>query len=138
MKSKQVTRVTPKKKTSRKPQALPDWPERFLALLRDWPNVTTAARLAGVSRCEVYRTRQEDAEFAQRFKEARVIGFDAVEDAGIELSRSNPTMMIFMLKNNKPGVYADRVEENHSGEITITVNYADTAPLAPGAADDQT
>ncbi len=104
---KRSTRVTPKKK-ARKPQALSGWEDRFIDALRDWPNVTQAAKKIGVSRWEVYRTKDQNADFAMRFDEARRVGIEAVEDAGINLALTNPTMMIFMLKNLKPEVYSDK------------------------------
>lgn len=107
---KRPTRVTPKKKakTPRKPQVLAGWQDAFIETLRDWPNVSQAAKKIGVSRWEVYRTLKEDAGFRQRFDEARRIGIEAIEDEAIDQTRSNPTLMIFMLKNLKPEVYADR------------------------------
>lgn len=104
------TRVTPKKKriNRRKPQALSGWEDRFIDALRDWPNVTSAAKKVGVSRNEVYRTRKEKNDFAQRFDEARRLGIEALEDVAFNIAKRNPTMMIFMLKNLKPELYSDR------------------------------
>lgn len=96
------------KKGKRKPKVLPGWEDRFLDALREWPNVTQAARKTGVARSEVYSTCKDNADFAMRFDEARRVGIEAVEDAGINLALTNPTMMIFMLKNLKPEVYSDK------------------------------
>lgn len=102
------TRVTGKKKALRKPEVTAGWEARFIAALREWPNVTRAAAQIGVSRWEVYRTRQQNKEFALMFEEARRLGIEALEDTAIDQTRTNPTLMIFMLKNLKPEVYSDR------------------------------
>lgn len=107
MKAKVKTIKTPKKR-ERKPKVLPGWEDRFLDALREWPNVTRAAYKIGVARSEVYSTCKENPDFAMRFNEARRIGIDALEDSGFDLARSNPTMMIFMLKNLKPEIYSDK------------------------------
>lgn len=105
---KAVKTIKTPKKRERKPKILPGWEDRFIDALRDWPNVTRAARKIGVSRAEVYQTCKENADFARRFDEARRLGIDALEDSGFDLARVNPTMMIFMLKNLKPHIYADK------------------------------
>lgn len=90
-----------------KPLVGPGWQDIFIRELTKWPNVSAACRKAKVSKTEVYREREQDPVFAQRWAEARILGIDAMEDAAIDLSKISPAMMMFMLKNLKREVYSD-------------------------------
>jgi hypothetical protein len=106
-----VTEITPEKKA------------KFLNALREWPNVSKAAKKAGMSRMSVYRIVKIDPEFEKQFKEAREMGIDALEDDTLESSNRSDTLRIFLLKGNRPEKYADRKHIDVEGKVTINFSY---------------
>ena len=102
-------------------------------------NITKAAAKAEVSRMELYRIRKEEPEFAAAWEEALQIGAEALEDAareramgtdrpvffnGVEVGKTkdySDTLMIFLLKGAKPDTYKDRVLQEQSGAVEITI-----------------
>lgn len=93
-----MTPVTPKK------ERRPSWRERFLAELSAMPNVSAAARRAGVARMTAYRLRAKDPAFAAEWAEALTVGVGAAEDEAWRrgMRRKNPsdTLLIFMLRRH--------------------------------------
>jgi hypothetical protein len=103
--------------------------ERFLATLREIPNVTAAARAADMARSGAYALRERDAEFKQAWDDAVEEGVDmlereaqrrafegtkkpviyqgAITDSYLEFS---DTLAIFLLKAHRPEKYRDRAE----------------------------
>ena len=56
-----------------------EWMGPFIRSLRTMPNVTSAARVAGVSRALVYEVREQDADFRAAWDDALEQSYDALE-----------------------------------------------------------
>jgi hypothetical protein len=91
--------------------------------------VSAAANLIALSRTAIYKTRENDAEFASQWDEAIEEGVEQLEDEarrralhdiaepvfykGEEcgsVRRYSDTLLIFLLKAHKPAKYKDRAE----------------------------
>ena len=113
-----------------------EWKPAFLAYLRKMPNVTKAAKAAGVERKWTYKEREYDAQFAADWDDAIREAIDEIEALAIQNARAGDarwqTMMIFMLKSWKPDRYKETVQTELTGpgggSLTINVVYADTGP----------
>jgi len=91
----------------------------FIEALRLSPNVSAAARAAGVSRAVVYHWRAESKEFRGAWQAVLDEGLDTLEAR--VMARANDddypgamTAAIFMLKSHRPRVYSERFR--HMGE----------------------
>lgn len=121
-------------KTARTPEKL----EIFLQHLERNANVTESARLAKISRTEVYEARNADEAFAARWLAAWSKGIDGLEDeasrrgvTGVRkpvyqggklvgyVQEYSDTLLIFMLKARRPDVFKDRSATEHSGTLTL-------------------
>lgn len=58
----------------------PGWKDRFLAQLAKTPNVSKAARAAGISRSEAYKRKNRDPEFAQAWDDLEEESLDDLEE----------------------------------------------------------
>jgi hypothetical protein len=139
------------------PETEPDlrpWPEKFLSALEETGNVSAAARSAGIHRDTAYALRASDAGFASAWSAALEIAVESLElearrralDGCIEpvfyqggqcgwIRRYSDTLMVFLLKAHRPEKYRENVHAEHSGEITVRVEYDDpTPPAASGPA----
>lgn len=120
---KKSTKPTPKKRR--------DWRTPFLAALRQAPNVSGAAKAAGIDRTIAYDTYRADPAFAAAWDDAIEQSVDrAVKELyrraidGVEkpvtvagerevIREYSDTLLIFLLKSHRREVYGDKVE--HSG-----------------------
>jgi hypothetical protein len=110
----------PRKKGSKNKAPTGDWKQIFLKALQSYPVVRVACEQAGVSRAEVYRQRTLDPEFAQAWENAKDDGIDILEAKMHERARDKDTLAaIFLLKHLRPSVYADNVQLNVSGSLSI-------------------
>jgi hypothetical protein len=110
------------------------WTEIFLAELAKSPNVTGAARAAGIDRTTAYARAKVDPEFAAAWEDAQEQSTDAlVGEAyrrahqgtekpvfyeGAECGRIreySDTLAIFLLKTHRPHVYGDRLRQEITG-----------------------
>jgi hypothetical protein len=126
------------------------WHAAFLTALESSGNVTISARLAGVSRTAAYKARRGEPEFTAAWDVAMEIATDALEAEarrralegweepvyfnGSECGRIrkyDSTLLIFLLKANRPEKYRENQAVQHSGDLTVRVVYVD----APDAAD---
>lgn len=133
------------------------WMAPFLVALADVPNVSAACRTAGISRVQAYARKNADPEFAAAWEDALDQSVDDLVGAmyrrakngvrepvyhnGVRCGsklRYSDTLAIFLAKCHRPGVYGDRVAQEHSGELTVKVEYEDVdppfAPPPPGPA----
>lgn len=126
--------------------------ETFLRVLTESGNVSEAARQAGISRKHAYHLR-DDEEFAVAWDEAVDTGIDYLEAEarrraytgvaepvfyqGVEcgtVQKYSDTLMIFLLKANRPDKYKDRVSNEHTGkdggaiENKWTVEFLNASP----------
>lgn len=133
-----------------------EWVTDFLASLALTPNVSEACRQAGVTRKAAYDLRKADPEFAALWDDAldestdELVGEcyrrakqgteEPVYYLGKEIGRVkkySDTLAIFLLKAHRRGVYGDKVDQLHAGDVTIRVEYEDVpdpdgeAPEAP-------
>lgn len=90
------------------------WKKPFLAALRKYPNVRTAARMAGAWAAAVYKERGIDREFAKEMDDALAEGVGYVEKKSFDLARNtdpkNNNMRMFLLRAHMPEVYGDKSE----------------------------
>jgi hypothetical protein len=90
----------------------------FLEALRDKYTVRHAAALARVGRRTVYDWREQDAEFAAAWDEAREDAIEALESTMYDKALAGETLPgFFMLKGMRPDVYRDNVSIKHSGAV---------------------
>jgi hypothetical protein len=83
--------------------------KRFIETLAAQGTVSHAAQAAGVSRNTVYRSRQEDREFACLWDEAHENAVDAVESVLYQSAlRGNTLAIIFYLKAHR-AIYRDKL-----------------------------
>lgn len=114
-----------------------DWKDAFIRLLAASPNVTSAAKGAGVSRSLAYLHRGEDPAFAARWDDAIGQSLDRLEEAAFRRAEeTSDTLAIFLLKSHRPDVYRETVNQHQSGGLNIRVEYVDAdaddpAPQAP-------
>lgn len=104
-------------------------PEKEIALtnaLREKPSVRAACRRARISRVAYYAWINDDPEFKARMDAAKAQGLDALEDALSERGlQTDTTAAIFLLKSHRREIYGDRITNEHTGDMTIRVVYAD-------------
>jgi hypothetical protein len=124
-------------KSSRGRGKIETWKSVYLETARHCANVTISARVAGVSRETVRKTRNEDAEFAAAEKDAMDEGVDLVEASAFksavygdmetvyhqgipcgEVLKYSDAMRALLLKGRKPEVYRDKLE--HAGNVAHT------------------
>ncbi len=115
---------------------------RFLEVLRKSPNVTVAARVAGIATSTVAKHRKEDALFEERFQEALNEAIDMLEHqahirafSGVEEGvyykgglvdtqvKYSDALTMFLLKAHRPDKYRERsqVDSNVTGSTTLQV-----------------
>lgn len=98
--------------------------KKFLEDFAQSGNVTASAEAAGVLRNTVYSWRRDDPQFALDMDEA---GDEAVDRLEQEARRrgmdSSDTLLIFLLKANRPDKYRDKppvtIDSNAQGGVQI-------------------
>ena len=111
-----------------------EWKETFLRLLADSPNVTSAAKGAGVSRSLAYLHKGRDAEFSSRWDDAISESLDRLEESAFKRANStSDTLAILLLKSHRPDVYRETVNQHQSGGLNIRVEYVDSDVNDPTA-----
>lgn len=134
----------------------------FIESLRESPNVSEAARVAGVGRSTAYDYRASDPEFAQAWDHAIGASVDRLEVAAFkratdgwlsgrtfdkdghtvgETYKVSDSLVPLLLKAHKPDVYARPEKVEHSGSveggacnvvILLPDNGRDPVPAADG------
>ncbi len=103
-----MTEVTPKSRR--------DWRPSFLATFGSTGIVRVACHAAGISRTQAYRERQRNPRFATAWDQAQE---DAIEILEAEARRRamsmSDTLLIFLLKANRPAVYRDNARLELTG-----------------------
>ena len=107
----------------------------FLLALADVPNVSRAARLAGLSRPALYDERKRNPDFAEAWDDAidqaiarlEALAFQRAEDENRPAAASND-MLKFLLRNWDVPRYGDSRRKPHGGDITIRIITGDGAP----------
>jgi alpha-galactosidase/6-phospho-beta-glucosidase family protein len=151
-KTRTKAKATAKKKPPAKKPAAPrkcrrQWKAKWLEAFRELGMVSAACEEVKVGRQTVYDARK-DEDFAAAWDEIENETTDAMEREayrrGVEgvvepvvsagkhvtdVRKYSDTLLIFMLKARKPGVYRENVKVEHSGQIdaTHTVEIPDTS-----------
>lgn len=108
--------------------------KQFLELLRKTRNVSAACRKVGVSRITPYHARETDPEFAQAWDEVKEEHADILEAEAFRRAHDgtlkpvyqqgkkvgtvreySDTLLIFLLKGNRPEKYRDTLRQEVSG-----------------------
>lgn len=123
----------------------PRWAKAALAVYRVSGNVTLSAQKAGVDRRSISRYRLADPTFAEAWEEAREESADLLEiearrraldgwdepvfgsggpGCGTEqvgvVRKYDTTLLIFLLKGERPEKYRERVDQRISGSLDLT------------------
>jgi hypothetical protein len=132
----------------RSPQRLtPRARVKFIAVLSDTGNVTTAARAIGLCRETAYRIRKRNAGFAKEWDAALVEAVDGLEAeayrrgvSGVDepvfqggkqvgsTRRYSDMLLLSLLKAHAPDRYRERQSVEHSGPAGGAIQVAFTAP----------
>ncbi|SDH23427.1 helix-turn-helix domain-containing protein [Propionivibrio dicarboxylicus] len=119
-------------------------PERKVAfcaaLVASGGNVSRACEAVNISRQTAYDWRDEDPAFAKEWDRAKSLGLDTLEDEAVRrafegvdkpivhqgvitdtVKDYSDTLMIFLLKGGKPEKYRERVDQNITGGMSLTV-----------------
>lgn len=112
----------------------PELGEKILGLMNEGLSLAAAAAECDVHRQRVYEWEARHPEFAdtvklarskrQAFLERRLLG--ATEGPVV-------TSSIFALKNAGQGDWRDKVETEHSGEVTQKISRIELVPVSPEA-----
>ena len=95
-----------------------------MAALRESANVRAACVAAGVVRSTAYKWREEDADFAAEWDAALEDACDLLESTAWQRAHeSSDTLLIFLLKAHRPEKYRETVKQEHSGSVTLPVEY---------------
>jgi len=104
------------------PEKEREWYGVFLSTLRNTANVRAACEKAHITRRTAYRNRDENAAFRDAWDEAIEDACDSLEAvARVRAQRSSDTLLIFLLKAHRPGVYR---ETTRNYNINLTPEQA--------------
>lgn len=121
-KKKTATKRTPKKGV-RGPAPDLSWHPRFLDILSSTCNVTLAARGAGVNKVTAYEHYKTQPDFAAQWDEAKESALEILEaEAWNRARKQSDTLMIFLLKANRPEKYRERYEV---AQTSLNINWDD-------------
>lgn len=96
------------------------WQRAFLKALAKSPNVSLAAKAAGVSARTAYNHKDDDPEFASAWLAALNKSVDVVEATAFKLaSEGEPRLIEFILKAHRPAIYRERIEAAVAGAVII-------------------
>jgi hypothetical protein len=102
------------------------WKAKFLEALAETGNVSAAARIACVCRDLPYKERPHDPEFARAWESAIEASNDRLEEIARQRALgTSDTLLIFLLKANRPEKFRDNIQHQHAGVTTIRVGYDD-------------
>jgi hypothetical protein len=97
------------------------WSEAFFKALRNSGNVRIATSMAGISRQVAYHARRNDPHFAAAWEMAMEEATDTLEAmARHRAMRQSDTLMIFLLKANRPEKYTDTARLELTSKVDVT------------------
>ena len=77
-----------------------------------------AAKRAGVHRTTVWRRRQDDEEFAERWDDVLEHSTEVLEQIAVRrAAESSDQLLMFLLRARRPEVYSERHRVHHSGQV---------------------
>lgn len=95
---------------------------KFLTHLRDVPNVSAAARAAGISRNTAYAWKADDPSFHADWEEALAEAIDTLEQVAWERAgEQSDRLMEILLKAHRPEKYVERQILEHSGKMVTQI-----------------
>jgi hypothetical protein len=98
------------------PKKRREWKPAFLSAFADTGMVTAACEAAGVARRTVYAARHADEAFAAAWDEIEERSTEDLEQVAVRRAREgSDTLLIFLLKSRRPGVYRENVRMEHTG-----------------------
>lgn len=107
--------IGPEKLAPKRSVSSGSWMPAFLESLAENANVRLACLAAGVSRPAVYARRENDASFRAAWDTALEQACDILEEIARKRAREiSDTLLIFLLKSHRPGIYRD----THRFELT--------------------
>lgn len=117
------------------------WMPAFLAALSQSPNVTGAARLAGITRQHAYQTRDIDPAFKAAWDDAIEQAVDGLEDRAYTLAHAglqgiSPVLLIFLLKGRRREIYGDQVKAQVDSTMSVTGSVSIYIPDNQRGSDD--
>jgi hypothetical protein len=102
-----------------------DWQERFLSVYEESCVIRFAARAAGIGERTFYRELARNPEFEERFEGAKKAAVARLEQVAYERAMDHSdTLLIFLLKANRPAKYRERIGVDHGGTIKHEVDEA--------------
>lgn len=126
--------------------------QAFLRELARTGIVSKSADAVGISRQITYDWREKDAEFAAAMDDAMERAADQLEGEarrraieGVDepvfyegeqvatVKKYSDTLLIFLLKGRRKAVFAERIDHDHKGNVTLT--FADLARAAAPAGE---
>jgi hypothetical protein len=95
--------------------------EKFVNYLEESGNITTSAKLSKISKRTVYYYKENDEDFRLEWESAMERWSDKMEGEAFALInhqfvekdyKSNPALLIFLLKGAKPNKYQEHVQQD--------------------------
>lgn len=95
-----------------------EWQDRFLAVYEESCNISLAARACKINRRTVYRERERNPEFKARMEAAEEVAVAHLEEVAYKRAvAQSDTLLIFLLKANRPGKYRESMKVEHGGTV---------------------
>lgn len=116
------------------PKKAEEWQPIFLKVLAKNGNIRGACAAAGISRQVAYEHRRRNKTFGQLWDVALEQAVDALEAiAWKRAMESSDTLVIFLLKANRPWKYRDRIDITLTQVVEDTRRWAREQGLPPEA-----
>lgn len=117
----QRTKLTPKRVSA------------IVSTLADGLSISSACEAAGIARPTYYEWLAEEPDFAAKVEAAIETGTDRLEEiARRRAADSSDTLLIFLLKARRPGVYRETTRHELTGAdgaaLTVTVGMRPDGP----------
>jgi hypothetical protein len=108
------------RRVGRSPKTVAAHKRLFIAALQRGMSPTYAAKKARMGYSTAFKWRSEDEEFAQAWLEAVNQGIDKLEDKSYQIAmRGNVSMLQFLLRHRRPGVFGERAFETATHEVKM-------------------
>lgn len=95
-----------------------EWQDRFLAVYEESCNISLAARACKIDRRTVYRERERNPDFTARMEAAEKVAVANLEEVAYKRAvAQSDTLLIFLLKANRPSKYRESMKVQHGGTV---------------------
>ena len=100
--------------------------EKFLAELREMPNVSRAARRTAISVRTAYDHRATFPDFAADWEDAISEGIEHLEEEAMRRGlKDSDTLLIFLLKAHRPDKYRETFRQELTGKDGAPIEVSD-------------